>query len=156
MSLRPAAAGASQAAGVRANRVRTRVRTQATQPPVVVEEEGPPAFALTTDEDIQRQGKRHTTKGMTLPAIELSLSHLGSVSPLLRGSSPPGQALTVGPGVPAAEVRVYSKGNPYLEHNNSKRLVFRIPPASAEPPAAPDAARSRARVTVGIAPFHRV
>lgn len=54
VSLRPAAASASQAAGTRANRVRTRVRGQATQPPLVVEEEGPPSFALTTDEDIQR------------------------------------------------------------------------------------------------------
>ena len=53
VSLRPAAAGASKTAGVRANRVRTRVRPQTKQSPVPAEE-GPPSFALTTDEDIQR------------------------------------------------------------------------------------------------------
>ena len=54
VSLRPAAAGASKTAGVRANRVRTRVRPQTKQQSPVTAEEGPPSFALTTDEDIQR------------------------------------------------------------------------------------------------------
>ena len=102
MSLRPAAAGASQAAGVRANRVRTRVRGQATQPPVVVEEEGPPSFALTTDEDIQRFGRKDSTKKSAIPAI--SRSHLGFVNLSPRGSSLPGQALMAGTEAPEAEV----------------------------------------------------
>ncbi len=90
--LRATAAAGSAAAGHRANRVRTRVRTRpphaqqaaAQQPPV---EEGPPSFALSSDEDIQKfrdsiAARFQPQKTSTAQGIAPQKSPIGSTSGL--------------------------------------------------------------------------